>query len=65
MMPNLKYGMPFIEFAALWEKDEIPERWSHPDEHILHLRRYVGHERLIMVGGAGLVRDGAKKPGFS
>jgi len=26
-------------------------------EHILQLRRYVGHERLIMVGGAGLVRD--------
>jgi 8-oxo-dGTP pyrophosphatase MutT (NUDIX family) len=28
-------------------------------EHILRLRRYVGHERLIMVGGAGLVRDEA------
>lgn len=26
-------------------------------EHILQLRQYVGHERLIMVGGAGLVRD--------
>jgi len=26
-------------------------------EHILQLRQYVGHERLIMVGGGGLVRD--------
>jgi len=29
---ELKYGMTFVEFAALWEKDEIPERWSHPVE---------------------------------
>jgi len=28
-------------------------------EHILQLRRFVGHEPLIMVGGAGLVRDEA------
>jgi 8-oxo-dGTP diphosphatase len=26
-------------------------------EHILQLRQYVGHGRLIMIGGAGLVRD--------
>lgn len=29
---ELKYGTTFTEFAALWEKDEIPERWSHPVE---------------------------------
>lgn len=29
---ELKYGMAFGEFAALWEKDEIPERWSHSVE---------------------------------
>jgi ADP-ribose pyrophosphatase YjhB (NUDIX family) len=28
-------------------------------EYIRRLRRYVGHARLMMVGGAGLVRDGA------
>jgi len=29
---ELKYGLTFAEFAVLWEKDEIPGRWSHPVE---------------------------------
>ena len=29
---ELKYGMTFVEFAVLWDKDEIPERWSHTVE---------------------------------
>jgi len=43
--------------AASFRRGNSGSPTSH--EHILHLRRYVGHERLIMVGGAGLVRDEA------
>ncbi len=28
-------------------------------EHVIQLRRYVGQERLVMVGGGGLIRDEA------
>ena len=41
--------------AASFRRGSPGSPTSH--EHILHLRQYVGHERLIMVGGAGLVRD--------
>ena len=41
--------------AASFRRGSPGSPVSH--EHILQLRRYVGHERLIMVGGAGLVRD--------
>ncbi|MCP4543695.1 MAG: NUDIX domain-containing protein [Chloroflexi bacterium] len=30
-------------------------------EHIIKLRQYVGQERLVMVGGAGLIRDEADR----
>ena len=29
---ELKYGMTFHEFVEAWERDEIPERWSHSVE---------------------------------
>jgi len=38
---------------------ESPGNGPASREHILRLRRYVGHEWLIMVGVAGLVRDEA------
>jgi len=29
---ELKYRMTFAEFAAAWESDEIPNKWSHQVE---------------------------------
>jgi hypothetical protein len=29
---ELKYGMTFSEFAVAWEKNDIPDRWSHSVE---------------------------------
>ncbi len=43
--------------AASFRRGSPGSLASH--EHILQLRRHVGHERLIMVGGAGLVHDEA------
>ena len=43
--------------AASFRRGSPGSPVSH--EHILHLRQYVGHERLMMMGGAGLVRDEA------
>ena len=43
--------------AASFRRGSPGSPVSH--EHILQLRRYVGRERLMMVGGAGLVRDEA------
>jgi 8-oxo-dGTP pyrophosphatase MutT (NUDIX family) len=43
--------------AASFRRGSPGSPASH--EHILQLRQYVEHERLMMVGGAGLVRDEA------
>ena len=43
--------------AASFRRGSPGSPVSH--EHVLQLRRYVGRERLMMVGGAGLVRDEA------
>jgi len=45
--------------AASFQRGSPGSPVSH--EHILQLRQYVGHERLMMVGGAGLVRDEASQ----
>jgi len=39
---ELKYGMTFAEFAAAWERDDLPNKWSHIVE-----RDYMEWEGLV------------------
>ncbi len=47
---ELKYRMTFAEFAAAWEKGEIPDRWSHDVERDYMEWEGLEAEKRTLVG---------------